>query len=148
MTAMAERLPVACRLGYLARFTERWEVGRRIVEAEQKGKRRADYGARLIERLAADLCLTLIQGAFFALPRNSALGVWLFFPLTDRSILRCFVSVAGVWPDEDRQGGCCTTVSALSDSDVLDALAMGDAKVIVAELTLLQTSPRDSVESD
>ena len=32
-----------------------WEIGRRIVEAEQVGKRRADYGARLIERLAADL---------------------------------------------------------------------------------------------
>lgn len=32
-----------------------WEIGRRIVEAQQKGKRRAGYGERLIERLAADL---------------------------------------------------------------------------------------------
>lgn len=32
-----------------------WEIGRRIVVAEQGGKRRADYGERLIERLAADL---------------------------------------------------------------------------------------------
>jgi len=32
-----------------------WEIGRRIVEAEQGGKRRADYGERLIERLAAAL---------------------------------------------------------------------------------------------
>ena len=32
-----------------------WEIGRRIVLAEQGGKRRADYGERLIERLAADL---------------------------------------------------------------------------------------------
>lgn len=32
-----------------------WEIGRRIVEAEQGGKRRADYGERLIERLAAGL---------------------------------------------------------------------------------------------
>jgi len=32
-----------------------WEIGRRIVEAEQGGKPRADYGQRLIERLAADL---------------------------------------------------------------------------------------------
>ena len=31
-----------------------WEIGRRIVEAEQKGKRRADYGEQLIERLAKD----------------------------------------------------------------------------------------------
>lgn len=32
-----------------------WEVGRRIVEAEQKGKRRAGYGEQLIERLSIDL---------------------------------------------------------------------------------------------
>ncbi len=32
-----------------------WEIGRRIVEAEQKGNRRAGYGEQLIERLALDL---------------------------------------------------------------------------------------------
>lgn len=32
-----------------------WEIGRRIVEAEQKGRRRAGYGEQLIERLSADL---------------------------------------------------------------------------------------------
>lgn len=32
-----------------------WEIGRRIVEAEQKGKRRAGYGEQLIARLALDL---------------------------------------------------------------------------------------------
>jgi predicted nuclease of restriction endonuclease-like (RecB) superfamily len=32
-----------------------WEIGRRIVEAQQKGKRRAGYGEQLIARLAADL---------------------------------------------------------------------------------------------
>ena len=32
-----------------------WEIGRRIVEAEQKGKRRAGYGEKLIERLSRDL---------------------------------------------------------------------------------------------
>ncbi|QNI00353.1 PDDEXK nuclease domain-containing protein [Shewanella algae] len=32
-----------------------WEIGRRIVEAEQQGKRRAGYGEQLIERLARDL---------------------------------------------------------------------------------------------
>ena len=32
-----------------------WEIGRRIVEAEQKGKRRAGYGEQLIERLSHDL---------------------------------------------------------------------------------------------
>lgn len=29
-----------------------WEIGRRIVEFEQGGKKRADYGVELLERLA------------------------------------------------------------------------------------------------
>ncbi len=32
-----------------------WEIGRRIVQAEQKGKRRAEYGEQLITRLSQDL---------------------------------------------------------------------------------------------
>jgi hypothetical protein len=32
-----------------------WEIGRRIVEAEQKGRRGAGYGEQLIERLSLDL---------------------------------------------------------------------------------------------
>lgn len=32
-----------------------WEIGRRIVEFEQGGESRAEYGEELIERLAADL---------------------------------------------------------------------------------------------
>ena len=31
-----------------------WEIGRRIVEAELKGKRRAGYGEQLIVRLPSD----------------------------------------------------------------------------------------------
>ena len=32
-----------------------WEVGRRIVELEQGGRKKADYGERLIEQLSKDL---------------------------------------------------------------------------------------------
>ena len=39
-----------------------WEVGRRIVEAEQQGKRRAGYGEQLIERLSADLTVQFGRG--------------------------------------------------------------------------------------
>lgn len=39
-----------------------WEIGRRIVEAEQKGKRRADYGEQLIARLSADLTIQFGRG--------------------------------------------------------------------------------------
>ncbi len=39
-----------------------WEVGRRIVEAEQKGKRRAEYGEQLIARLSIDLTAKFGRG--------------------------------------------------------------------------------------
>ncbi len=39
-----------------------WEIGRRIVEAEQKGKRRAGYGEQLMERLSADLTARFGRG--------------------------------------------------------------------------------------
>ncbi|MFA5495429.1 MAG: PDDEXK nuclease domain-containing protein [Porticoccaceae bacterium] len=39
-----------------------WEIGRRIVEAEQQGKRRAGYGEQLIERLSADLTVQFGRG--------------------------------------------------------------------------------------
>ena len=39
-----------------------WEIGRRIVEAEQKGKLRAGYGEQLMERLSADLTARFGRG--------------------------------------------------------------------------------------
>jgi len=39
-----------------------WEIGRRIVEAEQQGKRRAGYGDALIKRLAIDLTAQFGRG--------------------------------------------------------------------------------------
>jgi predicted nuclease of restriction endonuclease-like (RecB) superfamily len=39
-----------------------WEVGRRIVEFEQGGKQKADYGTAVIDRLAADLTARFGRG--------------------------------------------------------------------------------------
>ena len=39
-----------------------WEIGRRIVEAEQGGQERAEYGERLIQRLADDLTARFGRG--------------------------------------------------------------------------------------
>ena len=39
-----------------------WEIGRRIVEAEQKGRRKADYGDMLVKRLALDLTAQFGRG--------------------------------------------------------------------------------------
>ena len=32
-----------------------WEIGRRIVESEQRGQQRSEYGEALIKQLAGDL---------------------------------------------------------------------------------------------
>ena len=39
-----------------------WEIGRRIVEHEQKGKKRAEYGKALLHRLAEDLTARFGKG--------------------------------------------------------------------------------------
>ncbi|VFR18948.1 FIG074102: hypothetical protein [plant metagenome] len=39
-----------------------WKIGRRIVEAEQKGRRRAGYGEQLMARLSADLTARFGRG--------------------------------------------------------------------------------------
>jgi hypothetical protein len=39
-----------------------WEIGHRIVEREQEGRRRAGYGEALIERLATDLTAKFGRG--------------------------------------------------------------------------------------
>jgi len=39
-----------------------WEIGRRIVEAEQHGRERAGYGEQLIERLSSDLTARFGRG--------------------------------------------------------------------------------------
>lgn len=39
-----------------------WAIGRRVVEAEQKGRRRAGYGEQLLERLATDLTAQFGRG--------------------------------------------------------------------------------------
>lgn len=39
-----------------------WQVGRRIIEEEQQGEKRAEYGERIINMLSAGLCKTYAKG--------------------------------------------------------------------------------------
>lgn len=48
-----------------------WLIGREIVEEEQKGKKRADYGKQIVEELAVQLHTDFGRG-------YSALNLWLF----------------------------------------------------------------------
>ncbi len=58
-----------------------WEIGRRIIEAEQGGKERAEYGEKLIARLAKDLTARFGRG----------------FGAVNLSQMRCFYQT---WPVE------------------------------------------------
>jgi predicted nuclease of restriction endonuclease-like (RecB) superfamily len=60
-----------------------WEIGRRIVEHEQQGSRRAEYGERLLEQLAADLTAQLGRG----FSRTNLFQMRQFF-LTHRRIIQ------------------------------------------------------------
>lgn len=57
-----------------------WEIGRRIVEVEQRGEQRAGYGDELIQRLATDLTARFGRG---------------FSPVNLRQMRRFF----GLWPE-------------------------------------------------
>lgn len=57
----ASRYSAAQRINALMTATY-WEVGRKIVEGEQGGERRAEYGATLIKRLAEDLSTNFGKG--------------------------------------------------------------------------------------
>ena len=61
-----------------------WNIGREIIEEEQRGSQRADYGTRLLETLAAQLTVKFGKGfvvsnlrymrlVFFAFPIGDAL---------------------------------------------------------------------------
>ena len=52
----------AVRYVNTALVTTYWLIGRRIVEFEQKGKERAEYGEELLTRLADDLSLRFGKG--------------------------------------------------------------------------------------
>jgi len=59
-----------------------WNVGREIVEEEQRGSHRADYGARLLEILATQLTAEFGKG-FDASNLRAMRLVYLVFPIQD-----------------------------------------------------------------
>lgn len=64
---------------------ERWEIGKRIVQEEQKGELRAEYGSNLLKELSYMLTLELGKGYS---PRALAYyrQLYIFFP--DKKILQ------------------------------------------------------------
>ncbi len=64
---------------------ERWEIGKRIVEEEQNGEIRAEYGINLLQELSARLSLEMGKGYS---PRALAYYRQLYIYFPDRKILQ------------------------------------------------------------
>lgn len=64
---------------------ERWEIGKRIVEEEQKGEARAEYGANLLKELSKRLTIEMGKGYS---PRALAYYRQLYVYFPDRKILQ------------------------------------------------------------
>lgn len=76
-----------------------WAIGQRIVEAEQKGRRRAGYGEQLIQRLSIDLTARFGRG-FSADNLENMRGFFLAYPPFLQFPRQCL----GNW----RKGGMAT----------------------------------------
>jgi hypothetical protein len=73
-----------------------WEIGRRIVENEQAGQKRAGYGEEVVRRLSEDLSCRFGRG--FGPAQVAAMWqMQLTFPLSEnfRSVIGRFAAVAG-----------------------------------------------------
>lgn len=66
-------------------INERWEIGKRIVEEEQNGEIRAEYGSNLLKELSAKLTFDLGKGYS---PRALAYYRQLYIYFPDREILQ------------------------------------------------------------
>jgi predicted nuclease of restriction endonuclease-like (RecB) superfamily len=84
---------IAVRAVNSAMVTTYWQIGRRIVEQEQKGKERADYGWYLIENLSRYLGNTLGKGFSVANLRNMR-QFYLTFPDMDENARRCLANLS------------------------------------------------------
>lgn len=58
-----------------------WNIGRRIVEEEQHGKERAEYGKELIKMLAVELTHEFGNGFSERFCVHSASSIWLFLTM-------------------------------------------------------------------
>lgn len=63
-----------------------WQIGKRIVEQEQKGSYRAEYGSRLIKRLAQSLAALVTDSP---LPISKTFDVFISPILTKKKVTHC-----------------------------------------------------------
>jgi predicted nuclease of restriction endonuclease-like (RecB) superfamily len=93
-----------------------WEIGRRIVQFEQAGQHRADYGERVIEHLSIDL-KKRFGGGF---GRATLFQIRAFYLAYNRKVQTLFGQLAGTHESKDMQ--IVQTLSGQFDLSYLRAL--------------------------
>ena len=140
-----------------------WKVGRRIVEEEQKGKARAEYGTQLLEKLSHTLTLEFGKG-FDARRLRSYRQFFLFFPQEKiwhtcvpnlnwshfRELLRVEDETARMWYMEEasREGWNVRTLARNISSQYYQRLLSSPRKEPVVEEMKRNTAPyqKDKLE--
>jgi hypothetical protein len=90
-----------------------WEIGRRIVQAEQQGKRRANYGDVLVKRLAVDLTAQFGRG----------------FGWRNLFQMRAFYLA---WPDILQTASAVSAIAAPADQKLQAASAISETALAAA----------------
>jgi hypothetical protein len=90
-----------------------WEIGRRIVEAEQQGKRRANYGDVLVKRLAVDLTAQFGRG----------------FGWRNLFQMRAFYLA---WPDILQTASAMSAIATTADQQLQTASAISETALAAA----------------
>ena len=124
--------------------TTYWKVGRQIVEGDQKGADRAEYGTRMVERLSVDLTAKFGRG-FGAVNLTQMRRFYLAWPAT---ILQTPSEEFSSPCDESTYGsagGSSRTLSAQSPSDGSEkATAEDRSHKIYPSVRILQTPSEGS----
>jgi predicted nuclease of restriction endonuclease-like (RecB) superfamily len=115
-----------------------WEIGRRIVEFEQGGKRRAEYGDELLERLSRDL--TERHGRGFSRPNLSRIrDFYLSHPVQEICSTASNESLAAIrstLSNKSENAGILPTVSDESaEEQIWQALTAKSSPVTAAKKT-------------
>lgn len=164
--ALSELIRQGCQQALQAADTVQvqtcWQVGQHIVEFEQQGAQRAEYGAKLMARLAKSLTAEFGQGFDERNLRNMR-AFFLAFPIRNarrtelswthyRALLRVASAPARVWYMNEAAGQNWSTRALERQISTLyyeRLLASSDRESVRAEATRaatpLKASPRDFV---
>lgn len=111
-----------------------WEMGRRIVEFEQAGSHRAEYGERLLEKLSRDLTACFGRG-FGLVQLNLMRQLYLTYP----RILQSAIEESGLTGSSSKnpQSSILKSGSVAAPAGIMQAITKGSPSDVLVNLSRL-----------